>query len=370
MTVFWCLFVIITILATLLDVDGTSSNNHNSLLSLNIGNCSYLFLALVLAIFCGCRGVGIDEDSKAYVLMMGHINVFSDVFCAFEPTFSFLVLLLKTCHIFHPRLIFIVYALLSVALNFYVIKKYTLYPFWAVLLYYSYPFLVHDMTEIRIAVAIPILIYSVQYIYNKDVVKFLSWVFMASLFHYASLLFLVFYLISPSRINLYRYALLLLVVVLLCAMGVNGYLYDLKNLFIGTKYYYHFDEMTTGGDFYVFKLYWPIYFVLSTITCLNLWFYKQALEKNKYSLLFSKISYYGLLCVLVFSFVPVLAIRISELFIAVGLFSVLNLAPFVPPKIRIFLCISVSMVFMTYFLYHFWNGTWFHDYCLNCSNYN
>ena len=87
--------------------------------------------------------------------------------------------------------------------------------FLSVLTYFSYFFLLHEMTQIRVGVASGIILLSVPDIYNRNAKAFAFKNILAILFHYSASVFLLFYFVDGKKINAKVYIGLILAAYLL-----------------------------------------------------------------------------------------------------------------------------------------------------------
>lgn len=93
--------------------------------------------------------------------------------------------------------LFFVVAVLSVFLTIKFYKAYTRYYLLALLIYFSHVFLLREMIQIRSGLAIAIVMFSIQYIAERKLGKFLLIVLLASLFHTICLFFIIVYILYP-----------------------------------------------------------------------------------------------------------------------------------------------------------------------------
>jgi hypothetical protein len=105
--------------------------------------------------------------------------------------------------------LFATISLFSIGLFINYFKDYK-YRFSALLIYFSHLYLLRDLMQIRAGLAANILLYSYRFILNRKFYPFISIVFLASLFHYAALIFIPFYYLYPWLVKNYRISYILL----------------------------------------------------------------------------------------------------------------------------------------------------------------
>lgn len=160
----------------------------------------YFSLMMFLILLAGFRpGVGYDYES--YELVYDNFTLLSYISEKMEWGFLSLVYIFKELNItdFNTFLLFI--AFISITIKFHVIKKYSPYIFISALLYFTQEFLARDFSNIRQGVSIAITAYSITYVHNRNFVKFILLIIIASLFHTTALVFTVIYFINDIRFS-------------------------------------------------------------------------------------------------------------------------------------------------------------------------
>lgn len=150
-----------------------------------------------LAIFAGLRyymgydfvsyGVYYNRADSLRVLFDGSVRLESG-FLFFSSLFSTLGLNYYTFVLF--------FAILTLASLTYFLYKYVPYPSMVLAYYYGRFFMARDMGQVRGSLAAIILLFAIPYIINKQPVKFLLIVFLASLFHVTAYAFIAGYIFN------------------------------------------------------------------------------------------------------------------------------------------------------------------------------
>jgi len=164
--------------------------------------CIGLFLFLLAAL----RPVNSDRDYKNYIISYNIISNGNIVFI--EPAFYVIVYIVK--YIFNDTLfLFIIFAILGVTLKFTAIKHLSEFWFLSLVVYISYFYILHEMTQIRVGVAAGLMLLAIKPIYERDIKKFLCYTFFAFLFHYSAILILLIWFIPTHKVNRWFYTLLI-----------------------------------------------------------------------------------------------------------------------------------------------------------------
>ena len=127
-----------------------------------------------------------------------------------EPAFTLIVSLLNIIDSKNYYLMFFTFALLSISLRVFLFKKMSPLFWGSIIVYLSNIYILHDLIQIRAAVASALLILLVYFSYKRKLPFFLITYLLSVCFHYSAILFIVVWFISPAN-KPNRYLLLLLV---------------------------------------------------------------------------------------------------------------------------------------------------------------
>lgn len=172
----WLYFVIFFIIAFFCYVD------------IKQKNIVVLALTILLILIAGFSGP-ISQDYNNYISSYNEV-----INGRYRTDFSFIVIS-KIVHLIfnNPLYLFLIYAILGVSLKISAIKKLSQFWFFSILIYFSYSFLLHEMTQIRAGVASAFVLLSIPSIYEKKLKSFLLYAGVAIFFHYSALVLLPFY---------------------------------------------------------------------------------------------------------------------------------------------------------------------------------
>lgn len=149
---------------------------------------SWIFLTLVavLTLCAAFRPEGIDKDYTSYLAYYSDMS--SGMAELTEPTFRIICNIARLCNL--PALIFIIYAFLAIPLKAYSLTRLTPLLYMTMLAWFSHLYIVQDLTQIRVAVASAIYLFSLPYLIDGKKWRFLLCILVAVLFHYSALVLL------------------------------------------------------------------------------------------------------------------------------------------------------------------------------------
>lgn len=152
----------------------------------------FFFLWFVLFFIAAFRAEGVDNDYYNYLEAIKGNGTFT------EPSFS---LISYICYdlLGSTKLVFITYALLSVSLLFYGLKKLSIYFFLSLAVYYSTSYVVHDMNAIRAGVGVGFILFALDEWIKGNAKKTFLFIFLATFFHISFLMFFLFYFILKDN---------------------------------------------------------------------------------------------------------------------------------------------------------------------------
>ena len=210
-----------------------------------------------------------------------------------------------------PVLLFFIYAVLSVTIKYNAISKLTEFVFPSLLIYFSYFFILHDVTQIRAAVASAFVLMSITTIPERKKYNFFVFSFMAILFHYSALIILPLILLSHKRIQKIYYFMIPLGF-LLWSLNINISriisLIDFEPIRIKYQTYLQLAENENVNLH-------NLVFIARILFCyVLLWKWEYLAEKSMYSTILIKVYIISIFALIVFSDIPTLAFRVSELF--------------------------------------------------------
>jgi hypothetical protein len=281
-------------------------------------NLIFIFLVLVLILTAGLRIPNSDRDYQNYIDLFEKAP---DIFV--EPFFIFISLFVKYIFGNTPIVLFLVFSILSIGIKYFALKRITELWFISIFIYFSYYFILHDLTQIRAGVAASFLFLLISPIYNRKLFQFLLISLLAICFHYSAIVFLflwffkkginkkILYLIIPFGYLIHFFS--PDVFLNLPFEGINSKLIMYKALQ---------EEYSEWGNINVFNLY--LLFKISVYYIL-LFKLNYISRINKYSNLIISIYGFSIFSFLFFSRMPIVSFRIYEL---LGVIEIISLTYF------------------------------------------
>jgi hypothetical protein len=260
-------------------------------------------LALLLILVSAFSG-SISKDHDSYIAAYNTINAGKNV-----GEISFILLSKLVNHIFNNSFfLFLIYAILGVLLKLFGVNRLTEYSLFALLVFFSYYFFLHEMTQIRAGVASAFVLLCIPEIYAKNLKRFSLFSFLAIFFHYSAVVIMPLYFLKKENISL-LYWFLIPIGYLLYYLNINtSSLIQLINLeMVSTKYATYSNIITEINVFNILML------ARYCFSALLLWKWKLLYSKNIYAVLLIKVYIISSFVFIAFSDIPAVAFRVSEL---------------------------------------------------------
>lgn len=282
-----------------------------------------MFFPLLLIVFV--RPFDWGADAGTYIKMFDGVNAGETLNT--EITF---LLLSKLAFLLgnSAKLLFVLYALISLSLKIKSIEKYSYFPILSFLLYFSCWFVLHDIYQIRVGAAIAVFYFSIPYLCNRQYFKFSILALIATLFHtQAALVFLLIFL--PKK-KISAYSVLFLGFIVFVSYAAYFLKMDVLNIFISSlvklslprmeqvKYYYDISQsgIVNLGKINAFS---PIVLVRLFLALILLFQYRKLNEIPCYPVIV-RILVLSFAVRMFFYTVPVIGMRIYEFFTCLDIF--------------------------------------------------
>lgn len=162
-----------------------------------------IFLEIVLLLFClSAFRYGIETDYWSY------FELFKNNGVGVETGFKILIYFVKNIFSNDFNVFIFVVATISVSIKFVCFSK-VRNPFFAMLLYFCYFYIMLEWNVIRQGISVSFLFGAMDYAIKKRPIKFLFFVFCAVIFHISSIIFLPVYFIINQQYSLRKICILL-----------------------------------------------------------------------------------------------------------------------------------------------------------------
>lgn len=162
-----------------------------SALSRNAFKLLFLLVGSLLVLFAGLRDIGFDFESYRNIFDVVDWNNYEAM--SIDTGFVLYITLLRNYGISFQFFVFSV-ALVSIALKFLFIEKYSPYIFISVLIYFCVNFIISDMGQLRHGLSMAIVLWGFDDIFREKKWGFYSKVIIAYFFHASAVLVLPAYL--------------------------------------------------------------------------------------------------------------------------------------------------------------------------------
>lgn len=270
----------------------------------------YVAVSVVMTLLAAFKPIGIDADSFNY---LSHYYGTTDV----DVEFTCLIICNIARNLFQsPQFIFIIYALLAIPIMSYGTARITNLWFISLLVWLSNYFILQNLTQIRAAVVAGIFIYALYYLQRGERLRYLLLIALSCCFHISAILLI--FLVFLGNKPLGRWWKILLAIV-----PMLGYIMALLKidlvLFVPIPYVQERIEIyeeardlaqSVMDEINIFN---AVYLIRIVMFYLLLWKSEIIAQHVKNFPLLIKIYCFSIVCYTVFSFLPVMAFRTSEL---------------------------------------------------------
>lgn len=279
-------------------------------------------IGMVMIIVAGSRGVYDTPDSDNYEILYYSVNSLDDDIR--EPSMVYLSYYLNSLG-FGINAFFFAYAAMSIPLRLTAILKLSPLPILTLAIYISYFYQLHDLMQIRCAVASALFLFALYFRAQKKWWKALFFILIGMLFHYSAFAGIVILFFSNKELNAWQ-RIVLASLVPLCLMfyffGFD-YSYFIPDELGGDRLA-AYREMKDKGkeDDMTFVFYKHPVFLLNVVLYYGCLIYYNTLARNyKYMPIMLKTLAFAFFCMLTLNTLSgVLASRLYEYFAIVSIF--------------------------------------------------
>ena len=311
----------------------------------------YFFIGVVLILMAGLREVGIDPDSETYEYNY-HNYTSTKLLDGIE--YSFIVISGILHNISNDvHILFLFYAFWGVILKLFAIRQLSELLFLPLLVYISFYYELHEMTQIRTGLLSGIFLLSIKPLAEGKKWRYCLLILLGSLFHISALILLPLVFLSNKAITFKQSFLWIsLIPVGYCFYFLsNSILVNLDIPYIGAKlisYQNDADKVVSAVNINVLS---PKHLFTILIFVYLLYFRDTILEKNIYFPLMIKIFAIGIVSLTIFGFLPTLAQRVSYLFEIVSIIVTANIYYTIRPRCAgILAVVFISFINLNYAL--------------------
>ena len=279
-------------------------------------------IGIVMIVVAGSRGIYDTPDSDFYEIMYYSINSLDDDIR--EPTMVYSSYYLNTLG-FGVNALFFAYAIMSIPLRLGAILKMSPLPILTLAIYISYFYQLHDLMQIRCAVASALFLFALYFRSEKKWWRAVLCILIGFLFHYSAITGFIIFFFSNKELKVWQ-RIALAVVVPLCLM-FYFFGFDYSYLVpdeLGGERLAAYRELKDKGkeDALTFVFYLHPVFLLNVVLYYACLLYYNVLAKNyKYMPIMLKVLAFAFFCMLTLSTLSgVLASRLYEYYAIVSIF--------------------------------------------------
>jgi len=284
----------------------------------------YVVLGITMILIAGFREVGIVPDTEAYEAMFyAKSNSFSTKIT--EPTFTFLS---ETLHSwdFGITALFLIYAIISIPLRLTAIWKLSSIPLFTLTVYISHYYQLHDVVQMRCAVASALFLLALYYRLQQQKLYSLLCIVVGFFFHFSAIVGLLIFVINNKPLKNWQIAVLYSIIPIGIVFSILGF--DIAQFIPseigGTKLelYREMKEKGIEGDLEGIPFYRDPAILSSICLFYGCLFFNRLLsEKNHYLPIFLKIMGIAFICKFTLANLSsVVASRLFEYFDIVSIF--------------------------------------------------
>ena len=273
-----------------------------------------------MALIAGSRGLEFsDTGAYTYVFQneaptLANYSILSKSMYYDESGFFLLAVLVKT-FTSSPRVYLLIVALITMFIMCINDKKYSVYPFIGLCVYVARFYMGRDFIQIRASISYAILFWAIQYIYEKKIVLYFLWVFIAYQFHHSAVVAIpLYFLCNWIELNKWH-----IVVGLIVAFIIGGVYPDVVRLYVednASDLNISADYTTGGTEAYVEGkgLLNPLIYFQCAILLLYTYYEELLAPQNKYYYVLRTGYFYSTLILIVFCTYAVLSGRTATIF--------------------------------------------------------
>lgn len=319
-------------------------------------------VTLMLSLMAGLRGAYVSKDMDTYKYSFDAVyNYLTEIqqghlFTFFEPGFIIAVAAIRSfSELNYGIYILITFAFASIIFKVYTINKLSFNPFLALLFYFTHYFALQEMTQIRIGFASALFFVGLIHYFKGRFFVFIFFILLASTFHYSAFLYLTILFFNFKNLNKYFYTGIILLALFFAVAKIP--LFDVVNqvnpeLLAGKlKGYDYVQKHSIDMKINIFNA----LYIANILCIVYILFIIPAakLKEDGKLIFFTKCSILSVLLLSVFSGVPLIAFRISELFGILSLFMFAGVVKYLPfERLNIMVLLIIAGVFFYINFFH------------------
>ena len=284
----------------------------------------YIFLGIALILIAGLREVGIDPDSDNYEHTYHN---YSSIQLLDGIEYSFLLISSILNHFSNDvHILFIFYAFWGVSLKFSAFRQLSNLWFLPVVVYLSFYYELHEMTQIRTGILSGIFLLSIKSLADGKKTQYCLMIILGAFFHISALLLLPLAFLDNQELSLKKR-------IFWCSLIPAGYMaymmgatvllqFDIP--YIGLKLANYQAAEDKGIGIVSINVFSPKTLFTTFIFFYLMYFHDTIKEYNRFFPILLKIYAIGLFSFTSLGFLPILAERVSFLFETVTIINIIH----------------------------------------------
>ena len=272
----------------------------------------HIALSLIIIIIIGFRPDNIGPDFSEY---LNHFYHYKNI-PLLEPSFKFISHIVHIIFNSQYVILFFIYAVIGCSLKFIAIRRLSEFVFLSTIIYISNYLMLHEVVQIRAGVASGFLLLSIKPLYERDRKKFLIFATCATLFHYSGIIVYALWFLKNNNYKIWWTFIpisFFIYFIGFSILQIFEYIY-IPVISDKLEVYMRIKELDNENILNKINIFNPIY-ISKVIICYLLYWKASIISRyNKYFILLLKIFILSLAAMPLFSIIPVLAFRISELY--------------------------------------------------------
>lgn len=308
----------------------------------------FILFGMILVIIAGSREIGIDPDSENYAST--YLNYYNEQ-TERSVEFSY-ILIASILNKFSSdvHLLFFFYAFIGLGLKFIAFRKYTEFYFLPIIVYISYFYDLQELMQIRTGILSGCLLLSIKP--WSEGKRWLAFIYMliGTFFHTSGLiLFPLLFLTNKGFEGKRKYIWgAIIPISYLFYLCFSGFLIIIDLPYIGNKLAIY-QAATELGVSHTTNLFSPLHLFTIFLFYYMLFFSKTITNHNKYFPLMLKIFCLGICSYVIFSFIPIMAERISFLLRTCSIILYVGIYYTIKPKwLGILVVEIISLIYLNY----------------------
>lgn len=277
-------------------------------------NTTYFIIGVGFILLAGFRVVGTDPDSDNYEYYFHHVFQASAL-GMMEPSFKYLCIILGLITD-NVHILFLVYAIIGVSIKLYAFKRLAPVIFVPLLFYISFYFELHEMTQMRAGIVSGLYLLALKHIGLGERKKAALLILIGTFFHYSSLVLLPVIFLNNQEGNRKHnlFWLLLIPFGYVVYWGGVNILLNPDIPYIGQKLAIYQTAVEKGRQTVDINIFDPLH-LMAIILFYYTYYFRESIKKYcPEFIIVLKATAIGLFAYSALAFLPVLALRVSQLY--------------------------------------------------------